>query len=69
EAKHARAHTTRQLKITLPGPMTIADTVADALEGEILRRVFPHSLALAALMGLLVWLQAGPLSWMVPTSH
>jgi lactate permease len=38
-------------------------------EGEILRRVFPHSLALAALMGLLVWLQAGPLSWMIPTSR
>ena len=37
-------------------------------EGEILRRVFPHSLALAALMGLLVWLQAGPLSWMVPAA-
>ena len=36
-------------------------------EGAILRRVFPHSLALAALMGLLVWLQAGPLAWMVPT--
>ena len=35
-------------------------------EGEILRRVFPHSLALAALVGLLVWLQAGPLAWMVP---
>lgn len=35
-------------------------------EGEILRRVFPHSLALALLMGLLVWLQAGPLAWMVP---
>ncbi len=35
-------------------------------EGVILRRVFPHSLALAALMGLLVWLQSGPLSWMVP---
>ena len=35
-------------------------------EGAILRRVFPHSLALAALMGLLVWLQAGPLAWMVP---
>jgi lactate permease len=35
-------------------------------EGTILRRVFPHSLALAALMGLLVWLQAGPLAWMVP---
>jgi lactate permease len=36
-------------------------------EGVILRRVFPHSLALAALMGLLVWLQSGPLAWMVPT--
>ena len=35
-------------------------------EGVILRRGFPHSLALALLMGLLVWLQAGPLAWMVP---
>jgi len=35
-------------------------------EGTILRRVFPHSLALALLVGLLVWLQAGPLAWMVP---
>jgi lactate permease len=35
-------------------------------EGAILRRVFPHSLALALLMGLLVTLQAGPLAWMVP---
>jgi len=34
EARHARAHTTRQLKITLPGPMTIADTVADAHYGD-----------------------------------
>jgi len=25
----ARAHTTRQLKVTLPGPMTVADSVAD----------------------------------------
>jgi lactate permease len=38
-------------------------------EGEILRRVFPHSLALAALMGLVVWLQAGPLAWMVPAAR
>jgi len=38
-------------------------------EGEILRRVFPHSLALAALMGLLVWLQADLLSWMVPVAR
>ena len=36
-------------------------------EGAILRRVFPHSLALAVLMGLLVWLQSGPLAWMVPS--
>jgi lactate permease len=35
-------------------------------EGRILRRVFPHSLALAVLMGMLVWLQSGPLAWMVP---
>jgi lactate permease len=38
-------------------------------EGAILRRVFPHSLALAALMGILVWLQAGPLAWMVPAAR
>jgi lactate permease len=41
-------------------------TGTERQEGAILRRVFPHSLALAALMGLLVWLQAGPLAWMVP---
>jgi len=34
EARHARAHTTRKLKITLPGPMTIADTIADAHYGD-----------------------------------
>jgi 5-methyltetrahydropteroyltriglutamate--homocysteine methyltransferase len=34
EAKHARAHTQRKLKITLPGPMTISDTVADAHYGD-----------------------------------
>ena len=34
EARHARAHTKRQLKITLPGPMTIADTVADSHYGD-----------------------------------
>jgi 5-methyltetrahydropteroyltriglutamate--homocysteine methyltransferase len=27
--RFARAHTTRQLKVTLPGPMTVADSVAD----------------------------------------
>ena len=35
-------------------------------EGVILRRVFPHSVALIFLMGILVWLQAGVLDWMVP---
>ena len=30
----ARTHTTRRLKFTLPGPMTIADTIADAHYGD-----------------------------------
>src|SRR5215472_782811 len=30
EARLARAHTTRALKFTLPGPMTIIDTIANA---------------------------------------
>src|SRR5712691_7370868 len=34
EAQLARAHTTRKLKFTLPGPMTIVDTVADAHYGD-----------------------------------
>jgi 5-methyltetrahydropteroyltriglutamate--homocysteine methyltransferase len=34
EARSARAHTKRKLKFTLPGPMTIADTVADQFYGD-----------------------------------
>src|SRR3984957_19523496 len=34
EARLARAHTTRALKFTLPGPMTIIDTIADLLNEE-----------------------------------
>lgn len=34
EARHARAHTTRKLKMTLPGPMTIVDTIADEHYGD-----------------------------------
>ena len=34
EAELARAHTQRLLKFTLPGPMTIVDTVADRFYGE-----------------------------------
>ncbi len=40
EARHARAHTRRKLKITLPGPMTIADTVADAHYGDKVKMAF-----------------------------
>ena len=34
EAGIARAHTKRKLKFTLPGPMTIVDTIADAHYGD-----------------------------------
>ncbi len=34
EARLARAHTRRKLKLTLPGPMTIVDTIADAHYGD-----------------------------------
>jgi 5-methyltetrahydropteroyltriglutamate--homocysteine methyltransferase len=34
EARAARAHTTRPLKFTLPGPMTIVDTIADEHYGR-----------------------------------
>jgi 5-methyltetrahydropteroyltriglutamate--homocysteine methyltransferase len=34
EARLARAHTTRALKFTLPGPMTIIDTIADRYYGD-----------------------------------
>jgi len=35
-------------------------------EGEILRYVFWHSLALASLVGVVVFLQAYVFTWMVP---
>ncbi len=34
EARIARAHTKRRLKMTMPGPMTIVDTVADRFYGD-----------------------------------
>ena len=40
EARCARAHTRRQLKITLPGPMTISDTIADAHYGDKVKMAF-----------------------------
>jgi 5-methyltetrahydropteroyltriglutamate--homocysteine methyltransferase len=40
ETRHARAHTQRQLKITLPGPMTISDTIADRYYGDKVKMAF-----------------------------
>ena len=40
EAQLARAHTTRKLKFTLPGPMTIVDTVADRFYGDKVKMAF-----------------------------
>ena len=37
EARFARAHTGHRLKFTLPGPMTIVDTVADEHDGDRVR--------------------------------
>ena len=34
EARFLRAHTARTIKFTLPGPMTLVDTVADRLHGD-----------------------------------
>ena len=34
EARLVRAHTTRKVKITMPGPMTIVDTIADRHYGD-----------------------------------
>ena len=46
EAQVARAHTRRKLKFTLPGPMTIADTIADAYYGDRVKM----AMAFAALL-------------------
>jgi 5-methyltetrahydropteroyltriglutamate--homocysteine methyltransferase len=40
EARLARAHTSRKLKFTLPGPMTIVDTVADRFYGDRVKLAF-----------------------------
>ena len=40
EAQLARAHTRRRLKFTLPGPMTIADTIADRHYGDKVKMAF-----------------------------
>jgi len=40
EAQFLRAHTDRQTKFTLPGPMTIVDTVADRFYGDRVKMAF-----------------------------
>lgn len=40
EAQLARAHTRHKLKFTLPGPMTIVDTVADRFYGDKIKMAF-----------------------------
>src|ERR1700689_5042269 len=40
EARIARTHTARKLKFTLPGPMTIIDTIADKYYGDRVKMAF-----------------------------
>ncbi len=40
EARFARAHTGKKLKFTLPGPMTIVDTIADGFYGDRIKMAF-----------------------------
>ncbi|WGD55771.1 methionine synthase [Bradyrhizobium sp. CB1650] len=40
EARVARAHTKKKLKFTLPGPMTIIDTIADRYYGDRVKMAF-----------------------------
>jgi 5-methyltetrahydropteroyltriglutamate--homocysteine methyltransferase len=46
EARLARAHTKKKLKVTMPGPMTIIDTIANRHYGDRVRMAF----AFAALL-------------------
>src|SRR5207253_2487917 len=40
EARLARAHTKKKMKFTMPGPMTIVDTVADQYYGDRVKMAF-----------------------------
>ncbi len=40
EARAARAHTSRKLKFTMPGPMTIIDTIADNYYGDRVKMAY-----------------------------
>jgi 5-methyltetrahydropteroyltriglutamate--homocysteine methyltransferase len=43
EARVARTHTAHKLKFTLPGPMTIIDTIADQYYGDRVKMAFAFS--------------------------
>src|SRR5215467_13513283 len=46
EARLARAHTDKKIKFTLPGPMTICDTIADRYYGDRVKMAFAFADAL-----------------------
>jgi 5-methyltetrahydropteroyltriglutamate--homocysteine methyltransferase len=46
EARFARAHTDKKIKFTLPGPMTICDTIADRYYGDRVKMAFAFADAL-----------------------
>jgi 5-methyltetrahydropteroyltriglutamate--homocysteine methyltransferase len=46
EARFARVHTGKKLKLTLPGPMTIVDTIADGYYGDRIKMAFAFADAL-----------------------
>ena len=46
EARFARVHTDKKLKLTLPGPMTIVDTIADGYYGDRIKMAFAFADAL-----------------------
>ena len=48
EVRFARAHTDRKLKFTLPGPMTIVDTLADEHYGDRVKLAFAFAEVLNA---------------------
>ena len=46
EVRFARVHTGKKLKLTLPGPMTIVDTIADGCYGDRIKMAFAFADAL-----------------------
>jgi 5-methyltetrahydropteroyltriglutamate--homocysteine methyltransferase len=46
EARFARAHTDKKLKLTLPGPMTVVDTIADGYYDDRIKMAFAFADAL-----------------------